>query len=420
MNKQTHTHIKRAYRSHRLIETLDRPATTLSRRSSNNPSSLGQDERSPIATEADHANSEANRDAVPTVPQEHEKSVIDALQKIEEFVKAIEKTDELGFVIETNRHGGKKAAKLDIATKFHRHIGDMLAAVRPGCWYAPPIQAFFDASSDMGIIGDKDFQYSQVNGMYGWTGKTHADILNELIDRIRKRCQTHEYRKQIRNREANARRNIETGLAFEEKMFQWRSRHLILSLTLGIKPEHRDGVTLDNMRRFRDRFLKDRRMNALLRGINGYIWKIEFGEISGLHMHVIIFYTSASRRDIYFAKMLGEYWEHAVTKGIGSYWNSNAQKDFHRKHGHGVGTGQINDGSPEQISLRKNIEYLAKADQYLLEKGNVNVHVFGTSQVPKRLASGRPRTSTACAGNVVNPANRVGEVQCAERLPWEQ
>ncbi len=353
------------------------------------------------------------------VQDEHDRSITGSLQKIEGFVQAIEKTDQTGFTIETNRQGGQKATRLALATSFHRHMGDMLTAVRPGCWYAPPIQAFFDVCSDMGVIGDSSFHTSQPEGLYGCTGKTHADIFNELIDRVRKRCQTHEYRKQMSNRETNSRRNIETGLEFEREMFKWRSRHLILSLTLGIKPEYRDSVTLDDMRRFRDRFLKDRRMNALLRGINGYIWKIEFGELSGLHMHVIIFYTSASRCDIYFARMLGEYWEHGVTKGIGSYWNSNAQKDIHRKHGHGVGTGQINDGSPEQISLRKNIEYLAKADQYLLEKGNVNVRVFGTSQVPKRLASGRPRTSTACAGNVANPANRAGEVQCAERLPWE-
>jgi len=76
-----------------------------------------------------------------------------------------------------------------------------------------------------------------------------------------------------------------------------------------------------------------------------YIWKLEEGEKIGLHLHVLLFYTTASRQDIYIAKLIGEYWVRVVTGGSyrwhGAYWKSNADKMRHAKYGHGIGTGMI-------------------------------------------------------------------------------
>lgn len=179
-------------------------------------------------------------------------------------------------------------------------------------------------------------------------------------------------------------RNAARALQFEEAMFNHRSRYLILVLTLSYQQQWRNTITLDTIRQHRDNLLNNRRCNQLLEGINGYIWKIEEGQNSGgLHLHVVIFYDGECRADIYFAQLIGEYWVNVITQGKGAYWNSNAQKDCHASHGHGIGTGQIDrHNDARRTALRQNLLYLAKNDQQASNCMNPHFHMFGTSQFP--------------------------------------
>ena len=192
----------------------------------------------------------------------------------------------------------------------------------------------------------------------------------------------HDQHRAVQKRKAE--RNATKAMHFEQGMFAWRSRHLILALTLSYKPEYRHMVTFDLIREHRNRFFKDGRSNQLLQKINGYIWKVEEGANSGgLHLHIVVFYSGKSRQDVEITKSLGELWAHDVTQGMGDYWNSNADKDQHEQHGHGVGTGQIdrkNDAKRE--ALRQNLLYLAKDDQHVSTRLNPHHRTFGTSQSP--------------------------------------
>ncbi len=178
--------------------------------------------------------------------------------------------------------------------------------------------------------------------------------------------------------------NAARVLQFEEAMFNWRSRHLILVLTLSYQPEWRNNITLDLIRQHRDRLFNNQRSNQLLNGIDGYVWKIEEGKNSGgLHLHVVFFYAGNHRADIHFAQCLGEYWVNVVTRGMGAYWNSNGQKEWHASHGHGIGTGQIDRHDvAKRTALQKNLLYLAKSDQQVSTITNQHYHMFGTSQAP--------------------------------------
>ena len=169
-------------------------------------------------------------------------------------------------------------------------------------------------------------------------------------------------------------------------MYDWRSRHLILVLTLSYKPAFRHLVTLDLLRQHRDHLLNNRRCNELLRGIKGYEWTIEEGTNSGgLHLHVIIFYDGKHRADVHIAKSFGEYWVNTVTKGMGDYWNSNAHKEWHAQYGHGIGTGQIDrNDTVKREALRQNLLYLAKDEQHVSTGKNSHLRMFGTSQIPSR------------------------------------
>lgn len=180
-------------------------------------------------------------------------------------------------------------------------------------------------------------------------------------------------------------RNAEKALLLENKMFEWRSRHLIIILTLSYKPEFKHLVTLDVIRQHRDRLLNNCRSNQLLGGIDGYVWKIEEGNnTGGLHLHFVFFYSSEHRADIHLARCIGEYWVNVITQGAGEYWNSNANKGLHAKYGHGVGTGQIDRHDlAKREALRENLLYLAKDDQQVSSKGgNPHLRMFGTCMDP--------------------------------------
>ena len=194
----------------------------------------------------------------------------------------------------------------------------------------------------------------------------------------------YEYGTNQNSQQLKADRNATRALQLEASMFNWRSRHLILVLTLTYKPEWMSTVTLDMLRHHRDQLLNNRRSNQLLDGIKGYVWKIEEGNGSGgLHLHIVIFYSGDHRADIHIARCIGEYWVIIITQGRGKYRNSNADKEKHVAYGHGIGTGQIDRNDLQKRSaLQKNLLYLAKNEQHVLTAVHPRLRLFGTSQLP--------------------------------------
>lgn len=80
---------------------------------------------------------------------------------------------------------------------------------------------------------------------------------------------------------------------------------------------------------------------------------------------------------------VGEYWKTVITRGMGTYWNSNAQKEHHARYGHGIGTGQIDRHDEiKREALRQNLRYLAKDDQCVKTRTGPHLRTFGTSQFP--------------------------------------
>ena len=173
----------------------------------------------------------------------------------------------------------------------------------------------------------------------------------------------------------------EKALKLEKRMFEMKSRYLILFLTLNYKTDYRDDMTIDDIQRHRNRLFNNIRSNALLRGFKGYIWKIEEGKEAGLHIHLLIFYAGDHRADVYIARQIGDYWEDVVTKGTGSYWNSNADKNRILARGLRVGVGQIDRNNVERREgLRAIIHYIAKDDPLVAHSHHCRT--FGMSQFP--------------------------------------
>lgn len=181
--------------------------------------------------------------------------------------------------------------------------------------------------------------------------------------------------------QARSRRNRQTGLEFEERMFTRRSRYLLLFLTVNYKPEYREDVTLRTLQRHRDRFFAymEGDTHPLLGQIDGLIWKLEEGQRSGgLHLHLLIFYSGKRRGDVTIARQLGEYWSCTITRGWGAYRNSNADKE-RLEYRWGIGIGQVNrHRDSKRDSLQLVIEnYMAKSTQVPRERTKDD-KLFGT------------------------------------------
>lgn len=186
--------------------------------------------------------------------------------------------------------------------------------------------------------------------------------------------------------QARSRRNAKQALAFEKAMFEDRSRHLILVLTLNYKEQHRHEMTHEDMTEHRNRLFDNARSNDLLRGMKA-AWKIEDGhEGGGLHMHLVGFYDGSNRNDVQIAKSIGEYWENQVTRGYGAYRNSNADKKKNAKGPYGDFTGQVDRSNVwKREGLQRYLsEYIAKSDQAVMSDDHPHSHRFGTSRLPKR------------------------------------
>ncbi|CAD6557029.1 inovirus-type Gp2 protein [Paraburkholderia metrosideri] len=315
------------------------------------------------------------------------------LFEIEQMVDRIREYKQPGFRMRSSWFGSIPVEPLTLAKRHYKRLGEFIRGYSSNRFYAPRIKAFYDACRVIGILDDRYLVPRAPNEYYGSTGKLYAEIFNELIEKIRETCQSRGFKEQLRYLKDTAKRNEAKGLEFEAKMYEWKSRHLILVLHFGYKPEHRKDITEDDIRMHRNRFFNNRRTNRLLRGINGYIWKIERGEDSGLHLHLILFYSAEYRKDVIIGKMIGDYWVRVITNGKGAYWNSNANKEKHNKWGYGDGTGLIKRGDTEKRhSLRKTIRYLAKThEQCLLMKDEEHFRTFDVSQVPEKMKAGRPR-----------------------------
>ncbi|QWF11183.1 hypothetical protein KME70_14605 [Ralstonia solanacearum] len=136
-------------------------------------------------------------------------------------------------------------------------------------------------------------------------------------------------------------RNQERGISFEERMFLEKKSYRLIFLTVGLDAEHREDVSLRTMQRFRDRFFRHIREaksdNDLLNGVRGIVWRLEEGgRGGGLHLHLVVFYSAGRSGDVTICRELGEYWVNEITRGWGTYRNSNAHKyDFRNRWGLG-------------------------------------------------------------------------------------
>ena len=344
---------------------------------------------------------------------------------IEKFVRAIE-TGWEGFVEEPTRYSGlKRIRELFLGKHYYGRMNGWISRYSDRYYYSARVEVFYEVCRELGLIGPHRLLLGAPGEAARPDGARYMDVFNMLIQQIRIRCQSRAFKERERLRHAGAKRNERNALALEEEMFSndtGRSRWLVLSLTLRYKPQYRRWITPEMLQEHRDKFFAARRFNTLMSNIKNYVWAIEQGEDTGLHLHVILFYSADSNHDEFIAKQIGEYWADVVTEGKGASWNSNQGwlKKRYEKRGHCVGVGQINwNDTEKREALRKNLVYLAKAEQYLMARTTESIHTFGMGQMQEKMKSGRPRAADVSnAAGVSVDVDLFGDPDvCCRRRP---
>lgn len=148
-------------------------------------------------------------------------------------------------------------------------------------------------------------------------------------------------------------------------MFINSSRYLLLHITANYQRRYQDEAKLSTIQGHRDLFFRHIKEypNSLLQMVRGIIWKLEEGDRSGLHLHLLIFYSAQRKADVIIAKKIGEHWVNEVTRGRGDYWNTNANKEELKRWGVGIGQVNRNDNSKRKSLQAFIANYMAKANQ---------------------------------------------------------
>ncbi len=219
--------------------------------------------------------------------------------------------------------------------------------------------------------------------------------LNQFVDAVRHGSKQESFIKNTQHHVRNSNKNQTSLNKFIGRLFDHRSRLLVIRVDLEYGREYGLGsgspISWEETDMHRKAFLNDLRNDICKKSFVGYVWKLEYGLKNSFHYHFLIFLDAAIvRQDVRIAQRIGEHWKNKVTGGKGRYWNCNAGKNSYRNCGIGV----IPHNDPV---LRKNLDkaasYLIKADYFIRSAIPPKRRVFGKgSTLPKVKSNrGRPR-----------------------------
>ena len=293
------------------------------------------------------------------------------------------------FTSTINKYGQLKFDKKN-GDKYFTLMNKVRNIYKPTCRYSEAIMLLFETADRLGLW-DEDFISPDTPSRC--PTKKQGELFNDFVEVMQKEGNTKEFKKKVYARKAKALDNLKSAAAYEQSMFVWRSRLMVVRVDLGYLAEYGDAISIADARKDFKHFLNNRRSNPKIFGdLGGYIWKLEYGsEGKGFHYHVIFFFDGGEVENSgYKANQIGEYWKTKITTDRGYFHNCNL--DRHKYKHWGIGMIYCDD-----VEKRKNlamaIKYLTKKD-YCFKLDMDGGRVFQTGGKPPENTTrvGRPRT----------------------------
>jgi hypothetical protein len=302
------------------------------------------------------------------------------LYRIEEFVKDISASHELGFIWIRNKNNNPQLKRLSLG-RYLVEIDSFRSIYSSSIIYSEWVNAFYECFAKLGL---EDEIFHSATSPSIIQNKLILDRFNDLIEAIRDVVNSCKFRQRIATRKQRSYRNFLSGALYIEKLLEKIKRLLVLRLDLYYEQEYQETLTVDDVKLHLKHLLSNRRSNNIFSSMEGYIWKIEYGhEGRGFHIHLMLFFNERERcKDSYICSEIGKYWINTIVSGKGSYFNCNYDKNRYRK----LGIGKIHRSDSNKIdNLYEAMKYLTKSDQYFMFKRVAKTRVYGRGILPKKV-----------------------------------
>lgn len=289
-----------------------------------------------------------------------------------------------------------------LAERYFRLVPEFLKLVEmlpPQNRYSEHLEALMACSKEMGLEGQtfewKDLYEAPRLTYPQFNGASAAELFNRLVARLRDICLSEHTKEKAQRRRSDANDYAKDYGNYADAIRGMTTRLVVLRIDLEYRKEHKDQISVVDAIADLDHFFNNQRKNSLFKGKLGFIVKLEYGILKGLHFHLILFFDGAikdGRRDVYWAQKIGEYWVEVVTKGRGDYWNINNNKQEFKRKGI-LGIGLIHNDEDHLFNNLKHrvIDYLCKSTQFVKAKLPDELASSGRSTIRRIRRGNYPR-----------------------------
>ncbi|MBW8366809.1 MAG: inovirus Gp2 family protein [Arenimonas sp.] len=233
---------------------------------------------------------------------------------------------------------------------------------------------------------------------FAWDGfRPPNEMLETEIRGLQLLAKSDGYKGAVALHNRGSRKNFASLMELIDSLFETSSKVLAVRVDLGFVRSQLFGGSLNYIpdanqaRAYLRTMLKYLRQKHGKMGLLAYAWKLELGPDKGYHVHLLALYDGQKAcRDIQLGQAIGEHWQHLVTRGLGLYYNCNANKQEYWK----LGIGMISHSDTElRDGLRLAAAYLTKLDELVKLALPSPAKTFGKSKLPsaKHSGLGRPR-----------------------------
>ncbi|NIE96999.1 inovirus Gp2 family protein [Acinetobacter sp. Tr-809] len=290
-----------------------------------------------------------------------------------------------------------------------RHLGELIYYVLPTFLIGGVEWSAFESarsqltSEEIEVIhlGGKSLHPEDQSGL-----ECYVKLVNQFALSIRRYMRGPIIKRKLRDRAANCQENKSRCIELTKSIFDNFSKVLVVRLDFALK---RDPETLlKNFYRIDEIHSKDdlaylkkciqkllemKRYNHILKEVIGYIFRFEYSVRTGFHVHCYLYFDgNKHRQDISLAQGIAEIWNEEITKGQGTTYICNMQKDSYRR----CAIGMIHHSDKvKQEYLFQTFDYICKADQFFIFTNIKGARRFQSSEIlGEKSKLGRPRKKT--------------------------
>jgi hypothetical protein len=182
-------------------------------------------------------------------------------------------------------------------------------------------------------------------------------------------------------------------LRYADALFEKRSRLIVVRLDLSYVQEHASQTSDCAAEDLAHLLANTRGKPSLFADLEGYIWKMECGDLGAVHFHLLLFFNNDNfQNDAFRGEQIGLYWVQVITAGRGKFFNCNRgsyKRGFERFNRLGIGRIEYDD-LQKRHNLAEIIRYLCKSEQQVKVRLKKRMRMIGKGVLPK-ISPTRPR-----------------------------